>query len=176
MLKKRLPAPKFSALIENIYRDFKIKCVLLGGAEEAGLRDEIKSRAAHAFLDISPRDLQELGYVIQHAAFFMGNDSGLMHIAVALNRKCIVFFGPSDEVRTGPYFLSREEKDKSVSRGHLLIRHEKQAPPQDNQKDSVNPRLRYSGSTGLERLDIDPAWEKMESFIREILLPCRDGS
>jgi len=44
------------------------------------------------------QDLLEIAYFLSEAALFVGNDSGISHLASYLGVKSFVFFGPSDEV------------------------------------------------------------------------------
>ena len=47
--------------------------------------------------------LAELAALIRRAALCVTNDSGSMHLAVALGRLVVSVFGPTDPVRIGPY-------------------------------------------------------------------------
>ena len=47
--------------------------------------------------------MKELAYIVSKAAVFVGNDSGPLHLAVAVDTAAIVMFGPSKFRRTGPY-------------------------------------------------------------------------
>jgi heptosyltransferase-2 len=47
--------------------------------------------------------LSELAALIQRSAICVTNDSGPMHLAVALDRPVISIFGPTDPVWIGPY-------------------------------------------------------------------------
>jgi ADP-heptose:LPS heptosyltransferase len=47
--------------------------------------------------------LPELAALIGRAAICVGNDSGPMHLAVALDRPVVSVFGPTDPVWAGPY-------------------------------------------------------------------------
>ncbi|HEV3165030.1 MAG TPA: glycosyltransferase family 9 protein [Isosphaeraceae bacterium] len=47
--------------------------------------------------------LAELAALIQRAAICITNDSGSMHLAVALNRPVVSVFGPTDPRKIGPY-------------------------------------------------------------------------
>ena len=169
MEEKRLPVDKFCFFIEHIHRQFNLKCVLLGGPEEADLRHLIMKKSGSCILKVDTANLGEVGTCIKKSCFFIGNDSGLMHMAVALEKKCIAFFGPSDESRTGPYYLANEPRDNTddVSRGHLILRQDKVF--MDTSKKSINPRLRNVGNPGLKQLDVEKSWEKIRIFISEIL-------
>jgi ADP-heptose:LPS heptosyltransferase len=47
--------------------------------------------------------LAELAALMRHAALCVTNDSGPMHLAVALGIPVVSAFGPTSPVRTGPY-------------------------------------------------------------------------
>jgi len=59
-------------------------------------------------------DFLRLSFFINKLRLFAGNDSGLRHIAAALNIKTVTLFGPEDPVEWHPY---REED------GHVFILH-----------------------------------------------------
>jgi ADP-heptose:LPS heptosyltransferase len=168
MLEKRLPSDKFAELISRIYHRFGLKGALVGGAEEHNLRQKIRDKIPDALIDLSSESLNETAAIINHSVFFMGNDSGLMHMAVALGKNCVAFFGPSDESRTGPYFLARDSnRDRqSFSRGHLVITGRETG--NGNQAES-NPKLRFRRNRSLDSLKVEAAWKMMESFIKKIL-------
>jgi ADP-heptose:LPS heptosyltransferase len=47
--------------------------------------------------------LSELAAIIRRAAICITNDSGPMHLAVALDRPVVSIFGPTDSLWIGPY-------------------------------------------------------------------------
>ncbi len=63
-------------------------------AQEAAVGDRVKSLAGRL-------TLQQTAEVIGHAALFIGGDSGLAHLAVALGTPTVVMFGPSDHKKWG---------------------------------------------------------------------------
>lgn len=81
--------------------------LLLGGAEDAPFAREIVERVAPhgvSAQDLSGRlDLPACGALIERATLFIGNDSGLMHIAAAAGAPTVGLFGPSDERVYGPW-------------------------------------------------------------------------
>ena len=58
--------------------------------------------------------LSELAALIRRAAICVTNDSGPMHLAVALDRPVVSIFGPTDPVWAGPY-----QRDNAVLRAEL---------------------------------------------------------
>lgn len=81
--------------------------VLLGGPEDQEIAREIvhsldaDGLAAH---DLSGQlDLLACAAFLERATLFIGNDSGLMHIAAAAGAPVLGLFGPSDERVYGPW-------------------------------------------------------------------------
>ncbi len=169
MTEKRLPGPKFAQIIKKIYERFNLLCALCGGPEEAKLRREIAALCPGAILNLETANLNELSSLIEGAAFYLGNDSGIMHMSAALAKNCIAFFGPSDETRTGPYYLNPESEQELPlpHRGHLVLRNPlREQGPKPGVK--INPRLLHKNH-GLQDMDMDWAWERIEPFLGSFL-------
>ena len=47
-------------------------------------------------------DLETLSGLIAHARGIIGSDTGVIHLAAALGRPTVSFWGPSDSQRSGP--------------------------------------------------------------------------
>ena len=104
MEEKRLPPEIFASLIASIHREFGLTALLIGGPEESALRAQHpRPGAGDACREAPSGSLAEVAGQIAGSRFFLGNDSGLMHVAAALGKRCAAFFGPTDERRTGPY-------------------------------------------------------------------------
>jgi heptosyltransferase-1 len=77
--------------------------VLIGSAADGRACGDIVTEAAGS-IDLSGRTtLSELAAIIRMAAVCITNDSGPMHLAVALDRPVVSVFGPSDALWIGPY-------------------------------------------------------------------------
>jgi ADP-heptose:LPS heptosyltransferase len=77
--------------------------VLAGSANERERCRSVAERAA-GVLDLSGQTtLSELAALIRRAELCVTNDSGSMHLTVALGRPVVSVFGPTDEVWIGPY-------------------------------------------------------------------------
>lgn len=50
--------------------------------------------------------LHEAASIIRHAKGYIGNDSGLFHLALGLNTPALAFFGPTDAAKTGSFRAS----------------------------------------------------------------------
>ena len=76
---------------------------LVGSKRERAVCDTIASRAPGTINLAGATTLSELAALIRVAAICVTNDSGPMHLAVALDRPVVSVFGPTDPVWIGPY-------------------------------------------------------------------------
>lgn len=80
------------------------RAVVLAGS--AGERERCRAVAADCpgIVDLCGQtSLSELAALIRRAAVCVTNDSGSMHLTVALGRPVVSIFGPTDPVWIGPY-------------------------------------------------------------------------
>jgi heptosyltransferase-1 len=77
--------------------------VLIGSQREGGVCEEVADLAPGAVDLAGMTTLSELAALIRRAAICITNDSGPMHLAVALDRPVISIFGPTDPIWIGPY-------------------------------------------------------------------------
>jgi lipopolysaccharide heptosyltransferase I len=76
---------------------------LIGSARERALCDEVAALAPGAINLAGETTLPELAALIRRSAIAVTNDSGPMHLAVALGRPVVSIFGPTYPVWAGPY-------------------------------------------------------------------------
>jgi lipopolysaccharide heptosyltransferase I len=102
---KRWPVDRFAELAQKIHDDLQLPVVLLGGPGEKKLADEILKISPNAgIVDFTGRTtLPELLALVDAAKALVCNDSGPMHMAVALNKPLTAIIGPTNALRTGPY-------------------------------------------------------------------------
>jgi heptosyltransferase-1 len=87
---------------------------LIGSDHERALCDAVGKLAPGAVNLAGETTLSELAALISRAAICVSNDSGPMHLAVALGRPVVSVFGPTDPVWAGPY-----RRDGAVLRAEL---------------------------------------------------------
>lgn len=105
---KMWPLDRIAQLSDRMIDEFKAKIILIGGKEEAQIAEEVKAKMKNGVLDLTGRlSLKELGSILKRCAFLISNDSGPVHIAVAVGTPTIVFFGEDrpggSSKRWGPY-------------------------------------------------------------------------
>ncbi len=99
------PAWNFSELAKLLYQKTKIISILTGGGrEDIKQADLITETAGRSVVNmVGKTSINELVKIISNAMAVVSCDTGPMHLSVALGKKTIGLFGPSDPVRTGPY-------------------------------------------------------------------------
>jgi heptosyltransferase-2 len=98
--KKNWPAENFLKLAERLRESGQPYLTIFGEADAAVaalIRKEIPS-----VIELSGCTLVELATVLSTCRAFIGNDSGVTHIAAAVGLPTIALFGPSDADRWGP--------------------------------------------------------------------------
>lgn len=98
LLERRWPAERFAVVIEALAAEGH-RLVLVGGGQEAAyvgrLLALVSASARQRVTDTSARlRLGELLALLEGAACVVTNDSGPMHMAVALGRPTVALFGP----------------------------------------------------------------------------------
>lgn len=81
------------------------RLMVLGGPEDAGVVQALRHVVAKGrFIDLVGKvDLLTAYACLKRARLFIGNDSGLMHLAAAAGVPTIGLFGPSDEQLYAPW-------------------------------------------------------------------------
>lgn len=101
---KRWPWQKFAELGDRLQRAYNVQIVLVGGKEEIELSQKIATRMkAKPLILTGICNLKETAAIIEKCHLFVCNDSGLMHLAEAMDTAIVAIFGPTDERQIGPY-------------------------------------------------------------------------
>lgn len=98
---KRWPARHFAELAKRLAANYDVW--LFGSAKDEGIGTEIEQLSAGRALNLCGKtDLAEAIDLLSLAEFVVTNDSGLMHVAAALNKPLIALFGSSSPTFTPP--------------------------------------------------------------------------
>ena len=99
---KHWGADKFAEVARHfLHKGFAV--ALMGSRRERMVCDEV-ARLAPGAVDIAGETtLTELAALIRRSAVSVTNDSGPMHMAVALDRPVVSIFGPTDPIWIGPH-------------------------------------------------------------------------
>jgi ADP-heptose:LPS heptosyltransferase len=100
--RKRWPAGRYGAVIRWLVGR-GVDVLLLGGpADEALVRELHEGLALPRVHRIGGLPLRRMAAVIARSTLYLGNDSGLMHVAAAVGVPVVAIFGPSDPLTWGP--------------------------------------------------------------------------
>lgn len=92
---KKWPAKKFGQLANLIKEELNTSVVILGSKEELNLSRDLK-QIAPAVIDLTGEtNLIECQHIIANSSGFVGNDSGLVHMAALFNIPSVVVLGPT---------------------------------------------------------------------------------
>jgi heptosyltransferase II len=101
---KRWPAPYFAELAQSIRQaQPQAQIVLLGSTKDQPVCEEIVAAASYVKSLAGVTTLDQAIALIAQARVMVTNDSGLMHIASALNRPVIALYGPTNPNHTPPF-------------------------------------------------------------------------
>jgi lipopolysaccharide heptosyltransferase I len=102
---KRWPADRFAALVDALAARWPgHRLAILGSTDERPLAESIAAGAkATADILAGRTTLPELTALMRRARLMISNDTGPLHLAVAVGTPTVSMFGPTDPRRTGPY-------------------------------------------------------------------------
>jgi lipopolysaccharide heptosyltransferase II len=105
MLTKRWPISFFIELIKYIVNDLKFKVIVFGSKSEEFLAEEINKRLKNKKIIIATgktKTIKSAAALIKYCKGFIGNDSGLLYIAWALDIPTLGLYGPSEPKLLAP--------------------------------------------------------------------------
>ena len=145
---KRWPLQRFAQIIRRVQIGHDASVVLVGGPMDrilvAPLRENIPG-----LLDVTGRTtLCELAAVLKRSSLLLTNDSGPMHIAVAVNTPVVAIFGPSDFRRYGPF-----------GQFHKVVRLDLPCSP------CGQAQCPLGTHACMQDLDVEKVWESVASVI-----------
>lgn len=103
MYAKRWPKEYFAEVVRHLIKNYNAKIILFGGPEEKSLCSDIERMANIKAAKAIGLDIKNAAAVAFRCNLFVSNDSGLMHIAAAMDVPVIAIFGSTDPVRVGPF-------------------------------------------------------------------------
>ncbi|MDP2855300.1 MAG: lipopolysaccharide heptosyltransferase II [Smithellaceae bacterium] len=100
---KRWMPERFAAAGDRLSAELDARVVLFGGKSDWETAEQVRKNARADMLNIAGKTtLQEAVYCISQCRLFISNDSGLMHVAGALNIPTVAIFGSTNPVTTSP--------------------------------------------------------------------------
>jgi ADP-heptose:LPS heptosyltransferase len=93
---KMWPAERFAALADRLAQEFDARVHFLGGPEDRAGLEAIAALARRPHAYHHTLRLPQVVAVLAAADLFVGNDSGLSHIAGAVGTRLVVLWGPAN--------------------------------------------------------------------------------
>lgn len=100
---KRWPAQRYIRLCKDMGSRFGCKFLILGGKEEALLKQKIVEGIGENAVLCNANSIIQATAILQRCQLFLGNDSAPMHLAAILGIPVIALWGYTDFFRTSPY-------------------------------------------------------------------------
>ena len=94
---------KLAHLINKKHPQYKIVIPLSKGSEDLKIKEQLLEMGLPSNTSIVEWSLAQLPKAFEQAAFYIGNDTGLKHLAVAVGIKTYTFFGPEPASEWHPY-------------------------------------------------------------------------
>ena len=92
---KSWPAERFIELADRLHAEFQAHVHFVGGPSDRVLLETIAAGAARIHAYHCSLKLPEVVALIARCTLFIGNDSGLSHIAAAVGTRLVVIWGPA---------------------------------------------------------------------------------
>lgn len=112
---RKWPAENFAAIAKYLHEEKGLDIVFIGGpGEERDIEQVMKMLSFKTYNSAGKLSLTALAALMKRASFFIGNESGPLHIAALMKLPCIGLFGP------GPQFIFYPLGETSKYIHHVL--------------------------------------------------------
>lgn len=102
--KREWSAENYAKVALALSRKCKIPCVLTGTSTDADKAKYIQNALSSAYVNlVNQCSLSDLPFIVQKASLIICNESSVAHIAVSLDRPCVVISNGNDFGRFTPY-------------------------------------------------------------------------
>jgi lipopolysaccharide heptosyltransferase II len=111
------PTEEFAAAARGLMDSHDAAIILLGGPDEMEKARHLEQLIGQSgrVLNLAGRtSIHQTAVVIEGCDLFVGNDSGPMHVAAAMNTPVVAIFGPSNHQAWGPYTPSGEKSIHTI--------------------------------------------------------------
>jgi ADP-heptose:LPS heptosyltransferase len=110
---KNWPLENYVSLVQRLYQSCRGTALVVEGPAERNMIDNMSEALdGITFIALQSLALPLLAAILSQCSLFIGNDSGITHLAAALGVPTIALFGPTDPYIWGPrgkkVFIARE--------------------------------------------------------------------
>lgn len=143
------PAERFAAIGDLASENYNAGIIIFGGPGEEDIVDNVAQKMRN--LAILMKDgvrIRQLGAMIQKCHLFISNDTGPMHISVAVDTPTIGLFGPGNYIKFQP-----------IGQKHTIVRHDLPCNPC---KQFTN---KCKDNICMKMITVDEVWEKARNIL-----------
>jgi lipopolysaccharide heptosyltransferase II len=102
-LQKRWSMENYASLGKWLVKKYTAQILIHGSKDEINIANKIENQIPNSINCAGKTTLKQTAALIDMSDLFIGHDSGLMHIAAALNKPVIALFGPTSDQMYRPY-------------------------------------------------------------------------
>lgn len=99
---KNWPPERYAAIIDTLAQQHDLPCLILAGPADDDVLARLTEHTQSSPAVLAGRPLTVVAAVLQQARAFLGNDSGLAHLAGQLGLPTLALFGPMDPAIWSP--------------------------------------------------------------------------
>ena len=103
MQERQWPAERFAAVGRHLVQNHQARVAVHGGPDEKGLVESVVSAIGPGAISLVGSRLDHAAALFQTADGVVSNDTGPMHLAVAVGAPVVGLFGPTDPGQSGPF-------------------------------------------------------------------------
>ena len=101
---KRWPPASFAALAARLAAELDVQPLLLAGPGDEPIVRAVQAHAERPLPElVGALTFGEIAALAREAQLYVGNDTGLTHLAAAAGGRAVMIFGPSDPARYAPF-------------------------------------------------------------------------
>jgi len=98
------PLENFAALSERLQKEASCRVIVAGGPKDKESFTQVRHLFGDGIIDLVGQcTLRETIALLKRCTLFVGNDSGIMHLAAAAGAPLVALFGPQSPVKFGPW-------------------------------------------------------------------------
>ncbi len=159
---RRWNPDNYAQLIQKIWQKFQIKTIIIGSTQEAGLAEKIAtaSKIAQPIVAAGTFTLRQLAALLSGATLYVGNDTGPVHIAIAMRTPTICILGGGNFGGYHPY---------GNPALHRIVYHK---------MDCFNCswKCKYNTTMCIERISFEQVWAETNDLLSRLPAPAKQTS
>jgi lipopolysaccharide heptosyltransferase II len=168
---KRWSTNRFAQVVNHLSGKWRLPSVIIAGREQEETAHKVASLSTTKPRVVTGLGLKELMALISLSSLFVGNDSGPMHIAAALNRPVVAVFGSSNPDVWHPWTEAPHRVVAAVSEGAHGKGRPDCAPLQQSavgsEKKDRPPALEFDVETRIRKVAVEAVNAAVDEVLEE---------